>query len=172
MTTEALQTAFYEIMATINSTPLSTERLNDPDSVITANHPLTLKSQHLPPPAGEFDNTEIYGRHMYRKAQQMAEDFWVTWKSQYLKRIECRPKWESPHKNIKVGDVVVVMDNNEPRNKWKTGIVVAVRTGTDGLVRKTSVRLGTSSLDSCGKVTKPHTVLERPVQKLIKIMSA
>ena len=172
MTTEGLRTALYEIMATVNSIPLSTASLSDTEAIITANHLLTMKSQHLPPPPGQFDGTEIYGRSMYRKTQQMAEEFWTTWKAQYLPKIENRPKWEAPRQNIKVGDLVVIVDNNEPRNSWKTGVVVAVHQGSDGLVRKTSIMTGTTDLDTSGKPRHPRVTLDRPVQKLIRIMSA
>ncbi|XP_067929546.1 uncharacterized protein [Watersipora subatra] len=77
MTTESLRTAFYEIMATVNSRPISTDSLSDTDAIITANHLLTMKSQHFPLPPGEFSSAEIYGRLMNRKSQQLAEEFWT-----------------------------------------------------------------------------------------------
>ncbi|XP_067940311.1 uncharacterized protein [Watersipora subatra] len=172
MTTESLRTAFYEIMATVNSRPISTDSLSDTDAIITANHLLTMKSQHFPPPPGEFDSAEIYGRLMYRKSQQLAEEFWTMWKAQYLTKIEGRSKWENPKQNIKVGDIVIIVDNNEPRNQWKTGSVIATHQGPDGLVRKTTVMLGTKDLNNAGKPNRPRITLDRPVQKLIKLMSA
>lgn len=172
MTTEALRTAFYEIMATVNSVPLSADNLKATDVVITANHLLTLKSQYLPPPPGNFESAEVYGRTMYRKTQQMAEDFWMEWKAQYLKNIEARAKWEMPKANLKVGDIVLVADKNEPRNRWKTGTVTDAHQGADGLVRKATVMLGTSDIDNAGRPLQPRVALERPVQKLVKLMSA
>ncbi|XP_067932957.1 uncharacterized protein [Watersipora subatra] len=74
--TNTLRTSLYEVMAMVNSRPLSTDNLSKPDEVVlTPNHLLTAKSFQLPPP-GDFDQEEIYGRQMYRKSQQVAEEFW------------------------------------------------------------------------------------------------
>ncbi|XP_067932318.1 uncharacterized protein [Watersipora subatra] len=172
MTTESLRTAFYEIMATVNSRPISTDSLSDMDAIITANHLLTMKSQHFPPPPGEFDSAEIYGRLMYRKSQQLAKEFWTMWKAQYLTKIEGRTKWENAKQNIKVGNIVIIVDNNEPRNQWKTGSIIATHQGPDGLVKKTTVMLRTKDLNNARKPNRPRITLDRPVQKLIKLMSA
>ena len=171
MTTESLRTALYEVMATVNSTPLASSCASSAENVITPSHLLTMKSPHLPPPPGEFTDTEIYGRSMYRKSQQLATEFWHMWTSQYLTRIESRAKWEKPREDVKVGDIVIIVDSNEPRNLWKSGIIDSVHRGSDGKVRKTSVMVGTTDLNKYGRPLKPRLVLERPVQKLIKIMS-
>ena len=80
--------------------------------------------------------------------EEVSADFAKDWKAHYLPKIENQPKWEAPWRNIKVGDLVVIVDNNEPRNSWKTGVVVAVHQGSDGLVRKISIMIGTADVDT------------------------
>lgn len=168
MTTEGLRTAFYEVMATINSRPLAMETITKTDTIITPNHLLTMKPNFLPPPPGHFDNTEVYGRNMYRKTQQLAEEFWCKWKSAYLPKIEGRARWERVRDNIKVGDIVVVPEESEIRNEWKMGRITGTHKGADGLVRKVSILIGTSQLDNKGRaVSSTRTTLERPIQKII-----
>ena len=45
---ESLQTLLYEVMAIINGRPLTTDNLEDPDSLLplSANQLLTMKSHH------------------------------------------------------------------------------------------------------------------------------
>ena len=173
LNTSALRTAFYEIAAMINSRPLSTDNLCTPDEiVITPNHLLTSKSAQLPPPPGNFNNEEIYGKHMYRKSQQVAEEFWKLWTTQYLKKIVLRPRWESKRLPVKIGDIVLIVDENTPRNMWKMGIIIKVKPGLDGLVRNIDIRLANANLNRLGKPTTPAVVLSRPIQKVVVVMSA
>ena len=73
------------------------------------------------------------------------------------------PKWPKPTKNIAVGDVVALTDENAPRNTWKLARVVDVYPSQDGLVR--SVKLRVASKDS------DPTILDRPINKLVPIVS-
>ena len=56
-------------------------------------------------------------------------------------------------KNIQVGDVVLLCEENTPRFLWPLGLVIEVKEGRDKLVR--TVRVKTKS-----------TVLVRPVSKV------
>ena len=170
MSTEGLRTAFAEISAAINNRPISVENTASLEPVITANHLLTGKSQCILPPPGEFDNEEVYGRHMYRKCQQMAADFWTMWKACYLTKIEQRTRWETPSKDLEVGDVVLVVDDNQPRNVWELGRVINIHLGADHRVRKATIMLATSDLDKRGKALKERKTVERAIQKLVLIV--
>jgi hypothetical protein len=163
--TSTLRTALYEVMAIVNSRPLSIENINDPNEmVLTPNHLLTMKTGQTVSP-GEFDSTEIYGRKRWRKAQQFASEFWTVWKSQYLSSVTKRQRWEQKEGNISVDDVVLVVENSKPRSCWQVGIVNSLNRGKDGLVRSAVIRLA-------GKGLNGTTTLERPVQKLIVLVNA
>ena len=49
-------------------------------------------------------------------------------------------------RNLKVGDVVLIMDYGAPRNQCSIARVAEVMTGTDGLVRAAHVRNKTTSV--------------------------
>jgi hypothetical protein len=169
--TSMLRTSFYEVMATVNSRPLSLQDINNPeDTILTPNVLLTGKKHVTPPPPGCFPEASMYGRSRWKKVQVVAEDFWRKWKSSYLDSITQRQTWKDKADNLKVDDVVLVMDQDQPRNDWRRGIVTETYPGEDGLVRKATVRLGNRFLDRKGKVMEKATVLVRPVQKLIKLM--
>lgn len=77
---------------------------------------------------------------MFKKTQQFAEEFWQQWKD-YLTTIEIQQKWKNPCNNLKVGDIVSVMDESQARTDWNTGVVEEVMLGKDKLVRSATVRL-------------------------------
>ena len=51
-------------------------------------------------------------------------------------------RWFLPTKNLKVGDVVLVIEPDTPRRDWKIGRMKVVYPGHDGLVRVVDVRSG------------------------------
>ena len=159
-----LRTLFCETMAVINSRPLSVENLYDPHSPrpLTPNHLLTMKSEVVVPPPGQFSDTDLYTRKRWKKVQFLANQFWKEWKRQYLVTLQNRSKWTQIKPNIQVDSVVVISDENCPRNMWKLGRVVEVFKGDDGLVRK--VRLFT------GVVGGRAHYLERPIHKLVVLL--
>jgi hypothetical protein len=172
--TSSLRTAFYEAMSIVNSRPISVENLSDPTAaILTPNHLITMKSQCVPPPPpGKFDSTDMYGRKQWKRVQSFAEEFWKTWKASYLNNITKRQCWTNSERNLQKDDVVLVADNNQPRNQWNVAVVEEVSTGRDGLIRRAKIRLANSLIDSRGKEIAAATVLERPIHNLIMLMPA
>ena len=166
--TAGLRTALYEAMATVNTRPLGVNGLNDPDApILTPNHLLTSKRANVDPPPGDFETTEVYGRKMWRKVQQFAEEFWKLWKADYLQGISRRQKWELTKPNLEKGDIVLLIEDNVPRNQWPYGIVDETTISSDGKVRTVRVRLANRLIDKKGRVMHSGTTLQRPIQKLV-----
>ena len=78
---------------------------------------------------------------------------------------------DPPERNLEQDDIVLIKDDNVPRNNWRLARVISVTQDTDKLVRKVSVAVGDPNLTSKGKGLGTTTVLERPVQKLVLLMS-
>ena len=116
--TSSLRTFLYEVMAIMNSRPLTYQSLNDPKSLepLTPNHLLSMKNKTLLPPPGNFVQEEIYARKRWRKAQFLAEQFWSRWRKENLINLNSRQKWFQPKRNLKIGDIVIVQQE-VPRNK-------------------------------------------------------
>ena len=162
---------FYEAAAIVNHRPLSVTSLNNHEEVpLTPNMILTGKSEPTPPPPGEFSSDSLYCKARWKKVQSLAEEFWRQWKVQYLDNITKRQVWKAPKENLKPNDIVLVRETDQPRNLWKTGIIEQVQYGSDGLVRNSTVRLSTRLLDSRGRPMEKPTILQRPVQKLVRLM--
>ncbi|XP_038070490.1 uncharacterized protein LOC119739571 [Patiria miniata] len=167
-----LRTFLYEAMAIVNSRPLTTVNLHDPLSPepLTPNHLLTMKSTAALPPPGKFVKEDLYIRKRWRRVQYLAEQFWGRWRKEYLSSLTSRQKWHTPRRNIKVGDVVLLKDEEAPRMEWPLAIVIETIENDDGLVRRARVRVGTKHLDKEGRRTGKPSILERPIQKLILLL--
>nr|XP_043899053.1 uncharacterized protein LOC122780247 [Solea senegalensis] len=168
----SLRTFFYEAMSIVNSRPLTTDTINDPKSVepLTPNHLLTMKSIVPLPPPGNFVKEDLYARKRWRRVQYLSEQFWSRWRKEYLANISLRQRWHVPRRNVRVGDVVIVKEDNVPRNEWRLARVVEARKEDDGLVRKVKIQIGHSKLGKQGERLTQPTFLERPVQKLVVLV--
>ncbi|XP_070208380.1 uncharacterized protein [Littorina saxatilis] len=166
LTTSSLRTFLYEVMAIVNSRPLSVESLESADGPrpLTPNHVLTMKSGAILPPPGVFEDPDLYARKRWRCVQRMADEFWLLWKSQYLTLLQKRRVWQRPQANVQVGDVL--HDQNLCRSEWCMARVIEVMPGSDGLVRRVKVHVGTKALDNHGRPTGDSRILERPIHKM------
>lgn len=105
---------------------------------LTPNHLLLGSSDGSKPPTVYCDSP-VAIRSSWRMAQHAADLFWTKWVAEYLPTLTRRTKWFEPVRPIEVGDLVVVADNNLPRNCWPKGRIVAVSPGRDGQVRQATV---------------------------------
>ena len=62
-------------------------------------------------------------------------------------------KWHKEKRNLKLGDIVIVMSPDSPRAHWPLAKVMQVFPGKDGKVRVAQIRMG-------------QKLLKRPVNKL------
>lgn len=170
----SLRTYLYEVMAIINSRPLTAHLLTDPagPQPFTPNHILTMKSSIILPPPGDFVREDLYLRRRWRRDQYLAEEFWSRWRKEYLLNLQERQKWHKIHRNAKVNDIVIVKDENLPRNEWKLAKVTEVYPSEDGHVRKLRVLMSDSALDKSGKRVMKPTYLERPIHKTVTLIEA
>ena len=148
----SLRTFFYEVMAIINSRPLTTEQLNDPTSLepLTPNHILMIKSHIIFPLPGEFVNQDLYLRKRWRQVQFLANNFWKRWKKECLLNLQQRQIWRKGKRDTKVDDIVILQEDSSPRNKWRLARVTEVYPSTDGKVRKVKLLVSDLTLDSQG----------------------
>ena len=90
---------------------------------------------------------------------------------EYLTSLQPRQKWVSPKRNIQ-DDIVIVKDDDLPRNQWKLARVVKTSCDADGHIRKVKLAMSCPSLDLKGKRKTPVILLERPIQKLILLVES
>ena len=136
-TEDTLRTILFEVASLLNSRPLYYAS-SDPNDF----RPLTPNDfLNRPPnadvPVGEY-NSALPKDH-YRYAQRALNLFWDMWRGPYLQSLVTRKKWQQPQRNFGVGDIVMENSPHLQRGQWRTGKVVAVFPGEDGLVRAVDV---------------------------------
>ena len=159
---EVFRTFLCEVESVMNSRPVTSEASSDPTiEALTPNHLLTMKSNLVLPPPGEFQNSDLYCRKRWRTVQHLANQFWLRWKREYILLLQQRQKWSNPKRNFAINDIVLVKDEDLKRNQWPLAIITNVYTDDDGLVRSVDLR-----------TEKCKTSLKRPIQKLVLLIEA
>ena len=156
---ESYRTFLCEAECIVNSRPLTTDNLNDSSSCtpLTPNQLLTMKSKMSIPPPGVFPAEDLYSRRRWRRVTHLANEFWLRWKKEYLSSLQSRSKWNTAKRNLEVGDIVLVKDEDCIRNRWPMARVTKTYTSKDGLVRNVDVRMRGNEYN-------------RPIQKLILLV--
>lgn len=98
----------------------------------------------------------------HQRLQRMVQHFWERWSKEYLQQLQSRSKWNHPHENLQVGEVVIIMENNLPPTAWRLGRIAATQPGQDGLVRSVTLDV---MMPNGGK----HQI-SRPIQKLCRLL--
>ena len=147
-----LRTLLAEVEFIMNNRPI-TAVSDDPTDLtaLTPNHFLLQRSSQLPP--GVFIKEDQFSRRRWRKIQILLNYFWRRWVREYLPNLQRRSKWPSSKRNLQSGDLVLVADDNVPRNRWPLARVTDIFKGKDGKVRSVNVKTG-------------NGILHRPITKL------
>ncbi|XP_026666969.1 uncharacterized protein LOC113463933 [Ceratina calcarata] len=152
---EVMLTLLAEIEHSVNSRPLTHVSVDPRDAeALTPNHFL-FGSSSGQIKISRCDAQSECTRQQWRVAQYFADAFWKRWLREYLPTLLPRKKWRETEMPMKVGDIVLILDNNVERNQWRKGVIVKVFSGTDGQVRVAEVRTA-------------NGIFKRPTRKLVK----
>lgn len=155
LTYDEYDTILCQTEAFLNSRPL-TPLNDDPTSLnaLTPGHFLVFEELVRIP--DERDYRDVPDNRLERPeiVQKMLQHLWDRWHNEYLSTLINRSKWLIPQRNIEVGDLVIVKEDNVPPMKWKLGRIQEVLPSpADKNVRTVIVRTGTG-------------VYKRPIEKL------
>ncbi|XP_035907255.1 uncharacterized protein LOC118509982 [Anopheles stephensi] len=143
---ETFATVLYDAEAMINSRPLTYVPL-DPENqeAITPNHFLLGSSSGIKQQPALPTNYRDSLRGNWKLAQHILDGVWKRWIKEYLPVITRQCKWFENVREIRSGDLVLVLEGTI-RNNWNRGIVEDVIRGVDGHVRQAWVRTATGTL--------------------------
>ena len=102
----------------------------------------------------EYDSSASYAKNRWKHIQYLAHVFWRRWRKEYLTGLQERTKWKYPRRSLKVGDVVLIVDNSVPRGHWPMERISWVKESDDKLVR-------------CAKVKTQNGETLRPISKFV-----
>lgn len=137
-TYEDLSTLVTKIEAVLNSRPLCPLNSEPEDfRVLTPGHFL-VGDALLAPPNQTIMNLPLKQR--YLNMQRMYQQFWSHWSSNWLSHLQSRPKWQKPTENLKLNDLIIVKEDNQPPNQWLLGRIIELHPGDDELVRVVTIK--------------------------------
>ena len=148
---EALRTALVEAEGILNSRPITHVSSDAGDIEALTPNPLLLLRANP-----SFEDANVSDREVNStklQSQALANFFWKRFSKEYLPNLSERKKWKEKKQNLKVGDVVLVAEPNQPRGVWPLGRIVSTYPGKDGMVRAVTVRT------QCGEYKRPITKL-------------
>ena len=137
-------TVLAQVEAIINFRPITkvSDDPRDPEALTPAHllYPgvkLTNSVCALPPapPGGEVL------RYSFQRARSLVDAFWKRWSNDYLSTLRERQKWNKSKDDLKVGQIVLLVDEVKSRNDWKLGRVKSV-SGDDTHIRTVEVQTG------------------------------
>lgn len=149
---ETLRSVLIEAENLINSRPLTEIQLAaEDDEPLTPNHFLLgcVNSTQTPCPIDE----RICLRKQWRISMNLKDRLWKKWMSDYLPQLLRRPKWHDKVSPLKIDDLVLVCELNQPRSQWQKGRVTKVFQSKDGQVR-------------CAEIKTSTSIIRRPASKL------
>ncbi|XP_021951196.1 uncharacterized protein LOC110848321 [Folsomia candida] len=116
-TDEVFEVYVKEAADIVNSSPLShvSTDADDPRS-LTANDLLRPGSGNVETP-GKFIETDHYSKEKCKHAQILVQHFWDRWIQECLPAKVNRKKWHEQKNPDQVGEVVIVVDDQLPRNR-------------------------------------------------------
>lgn len=163
LTFEEMTTILTKVEACLNSRPLHPIS-NDPNDleVLTPAHFLIGEPIVTMPQCSTIDpNPSLLTR--WKLTQQMVQRFWVRWSTDYLHTLQQRRKWQQRERNLRVGDLVLVLDDNQPPSKWAIGRIIDTHPGNDNQIRVVTIRtINGTYKRSIVKVARLPTADEHP----------
>ena len=137
---EMLTTLLVVAEGIINNRPITpvSSDLGDLEP-LTPNHLLIHRPTTVPP--GLFNMEDPRLSRKWRQVEYLADVFWRRWTRGYLPLLQRSTKWQEPQRNVKEGDLVLVLEHQLARNQWPVGRVLAVHEGADGLVQSARIRV-------------------------------
>ncbi|XP_076029146.1 uncharacterized protein LOC143017993 [Oratosquilla oratoria] len=106
-----------------------------------------------------LDNQEMLceSRKKWRQVEYLAREFWRRWQLGYLPCLQEHQKWLKINRDLKEGDVVLMVENNTPRSHWLLAKVVRSIESKDGLIIQVEEARG-------------KRLYKRPISKLILLL--
>lgn len=115
LTPEEMRTLFAEVSGYLNSRPLTV--LYDDEvgiSTITPGHFL-VGSQIVAPPTCDVPFKDKNHMQRWQMVQEKAGSLWKQWSQEVVTQMFGRLKWKKPVENVKIGDIVLVKNENLAR---------------------------------------------------------
>lgn len=157
--TWVMYTILTEVEAFINDRPLATVPNSSTTDIIPITPSMLISGRQLkqlPKPASNLKESTILER--WKERQSLLDQTWSKWQKEYLFSLTCFQKWENSDDIIKIGDIVLIATENQPRGSWPLAKVLSLQSERG----KEFIRSLTLQLSN-------RKQLKRPIQHLVKL---
>ncbi|XP_045459242.1 uncharacterized protein LOC123669695 [Melitaea cinxia] len=147
LTFEEITTLLSQVEACLNSRPISIIHVDEPGE------PLPLTPGHfligeplvsVPDNQHESPNLSLLSRWQF--VQGMVQSFWKRWYNEYLSNLMNRYKWSYMVPEPKIGDIVLIKEDDLPPSRWLLGRILEKHPGDDGITRVVTLRTKSSTI--------------------------
>ena len=166
LTFDELKVIIFEIESILNNRPLCYVYDDIDDIALTPNSLLfgrTLEQTNLVSNGEQtpmnYDITTDGFLSKYKHLEKVINEFWDIWRRDYLLELRQLQKInKSKGAKPKVNDIVIIYEENIPRQLWKLGRIVEIYKSNDGRERGAKVKVG-----------KTNQLIDRPLNKLFPL---
>ncbi|XP_042910085.2 uncharacterized protein [Parasteatoda tepidariorum] len=140
LTYEELHTIATQIESILNSRPITPLSADETDlEVLTPAHFLIGRTMNA---IIEPDLTNLKENRLSRwqRITKLVQLIWRKWQRSYLSELQQRGKWRFEKDNVKIGSLVLIIEDNLQANKWLMGRIIKVFYGTDKKIRVVEVK--------------------------------
>lgn len=144
LTYEEFSTILCQVEAVMNSRPLCALS-SDPSEFtpLTPGHFL-IGTSLTALPEKDISHVSENRLSVYKRIAQIQQIFWKRWSKEYLNRLQNRPKWFKPMRDIQINDLVLLKEDNTLPMSWQLARILEVMPGSDGKVRVVKVKTANS----------------------------
>ena len=127
--TDTFDTVVAGAMAIMNRRPLTPASTDIDECMVLSPahflypHQFTNSAPSILPPSS--DGAEAL-RSSWTKSREILEDFWSKWRSSYLSELQKKAKWHDSSAGPEVNQIVLIKEENAPRETWKLARIVAI----------------------------------------------
>ena len=134
-----MSTVFAEVEYLVNNGPLGYPSNDAKDlQPLTPNH-FILGRATAEALQGSFRKTKGCQKR-FEYVQALVQQFWNRFYREYLQTLMWQKKWKTKNQQLKVADIVLLVDTGVARGKWNMARIIEVYPSRDGIVRNVKVR--------------------------------
>ncbi|XP_063369256.1 uncharacterized protein LOC134657623 [Cydia amplana] len=75
----------------------------------------------------------------FQRLEALRQQFWRRWQLEYVCELQQRTKWRVPGRDLQLGDLVLIKEENTPPLHWRLGRIAKLFPGADGISRVAEV---------------------------------
>lgn len=130
---EEMTNLLCQVEAVLNSRPITAVSNNPNDhEALTPSHFLTGGSVLLPQEP-DLSTVPVNRLRRFEIMKAQFQTFWKRWSLEYLPQLQQRGRWTTLGRQVTVGDLAILKEENIPPFQWKLVRIIAVHPGADSL---------------------------------------